>query len=70
MVKVLFVDTSGKKVSLGSRGSFIPDKYYSFDEINEKGKLESSKGKFKKIEIDLFDLHKDQAGGIICQYGL
>lgn len=59
MVRVLSVNTKGKKVSLGTKGSFIPPESYDFDEVDAKGRPESPKGKFKKIEINLIDIFED-----------
>ena len=62
MVKVLRVNKVARKVFLGSKGSFIPDEEYSFDRLDEIGRHESPKGKFKKIEIDLSKLERSLRG--------
>ena len=49
-VQVKSVDAKGEKVTLGSKGSFIPDETYSFERLNEIGDHEAPEGKFKEEE--------------------
>lgn len=48
MVQVQSIDKKSGTVTVGSKGSFIPDETYSLDRLNEIGKPESPSGKFKE----------------------
>lgn len=41
-VKVISIDKENKKVTLGAKGSFIPDEEYDFERLNEIGSPEKS----------------------------
>lgn len=48
MVQVQSMDKKSGTVTVGSKGSFVPDETYSIDRLNEVGKPESPAGKFKE----------------------